>query len=68
MSSNKTPGNGNEMTKKPRMMRKKKMYTASVDSSYKWPYYDSYVPGLNMNEADRKIVRLGIKRQYYPNE
>lgn len=27
---------------------------------YKWPYYDSYVPGLGMNDKDKKIVRRGI--------
>ena len=27
---------------------------------YKWPYYDSYVPGLGMNDKDKRIVRRGI--------
>ena len=35
---------------------------------YKWPYYDSYVPGLGMNDLDKKIVRRGIQRQYFPND
>ena len=35
---------------------------------YKWPYYDSYVPGLGMNVIDKKVVRKGIQRQYFPNE
>ena len=35
---------------------------------YKWPYYDSYVPGLGMNDKDKRIVRKGIQRQYFPNE
>ena len=35
---------------------------------YKWPYYDSYVPNLGMNDKDKKIVRRGIQRQYFPND
>ena len=35
---------------------------------YKWPYFDSYVPGLGMNDKDKKIVKRGIQRQYFPNE
>ena len=27
---------------------------------YKWPYYDSYAPGLGMNTQDKKIVRKGL--------
>ena len=29
---------------------------------YKWPYYDSYVPNLGMNDKDKKIVRKGIQK------
>ena len=36
--------------------------------AYKWPYYDSYVPGLGMNDKDKRIVRRGIQRQYFPND
>ena len=43
---------------------KKKLPT----EGYKWPYYDSYAPGLGMDDKDRKIVRRGIQRQYFPNE
>lgn len=35
---------------------------------YKWPYYDSYVPNLGMNDRDKKIVKRGIQRQYFPND
>lgn len=35
---------------------------------YKWPYYDSYVPNLGMKDLDKKIVRRGIQRQYFPND
>ena len=38
------------------------------DTGYKWPYYDSYAPGLGMNKEDKKIVRKGVIQQYYPNE
>lgn len=47
-----------------RLSKKKKLPL----ESYKWPYYDSYVPGLGMNDKDKKIVRRGIQRQYFPNE
>lgn len=47
-----------------RVKSKKKMPL----EGYKWPYYDSYVPGLGMNDKDKKIVRRGIQRQYFPNE
>ena len=29
---------------------------------YKWPYYDSYVPNLGMNDRDKRIVRRGIQK------
>ena len=36
--------------------------------AYKWPYFDSYVPGLGMNDKDKRIVKRGIQRQYFPND
>ena len=51
-------------TKDVRVKSKKKLPM----EGYKWPYYDSYVPGLGMNDKDKKIVRRGIQRQYFPND
>ena len=38
------------------------------DVGYKWPYYDSYAPGLGMNKEDKRIVRKGVIQQYFPNQ
>lgn len=39
----------------------------SSQDDYKWPYYDSYMPNLEMSKDDKKVVRRGIKLQYFPN-
>ena len=28
----------------------------------KWPYYDSYAPGLEMNTKDKRVVRRGLQQ------
>ena len=38
-----------------------------VREGYKWPYHDSYAPDLKMNVQDRRVVKKGLKRQYFPN-
>jgi len=35
---------------------------------FKWPYHDSYAPGLSVDQQDRVIIRQGLKKQYFPNE
>lgn len=47
---------------------KKKGKDKGPEEAYKWPYYDSYVPNLGMKEKDKRIVRRGIQKQYFPNE
>lgn len=42
--------------------------TTTAAEGYKWPYHDSYVPGLGMNNKDKRVVRKGIQKQYFPNE
>ena len=53
-----------DVTAKLRIKSKKKLPA----QDYKWPYYDSYVPGLGMNDKDKRVVKKGIQRQYFPNE
>ena len=44
-----------------RNVRVKKIIRKVVqDTGYKWPYYDSYAPGLGMNKEDKRIVRRGV--------
>ena len=45
-----------------RIAKKKMKIQSSGADGYKWPYYDSYVPGLAMKGLDKKIVRRGIQR------
>ena len=47
-------------------MKTQKRKIAGHDGS-KWPYYDSYAPDLQMDHKDKRIVRKGLKQQYYPN-
>ena len=42
--------------------------TKRKPDAHKWPYFDSYVPNLGMNDKDRKVIKRGIQRQYFPNE
>ena len=56
----------NQVKEKQTRTLKKKLKMPT--EGYKWPYYDSYVPNLGMNDKDKKIVRRGIQRQYFPND
>ena len=53
--------------KKEKIVKKKAIKKLPLEG-YKWPYYDSYVPNLGMKDKDKKIVRRGIQRQYFPND
>ena len=55
--------------RKVKIVKRKVISKGSVGSeNYKWPYYDSYTPNVGMNTQDKKIVRSGIQKQYFPNE
>ena len=49
----------NQFSKEKATKRLQKKAKMPVEG-YKWPYYDSYVPNLGMNQKDKKIVRRGI--------
>ena len=38
------------------------VHKSVATDGYKWPYYDSYMPKLGMNDVDLKVVRHGMKR------
>ena len=70
-----TAGNGaplrsNKMIRikqKPRTTKLLASEDPAMDSGgYKWPYHDSYVPNIEMNKKDLRVVRKAVQRQYFP--
>ena len=62
-------GSGGKQTRVLKNVRVKTVKRkVAQDAGYKWPYYDSYAPGLGMNKEDKRIVRRGVIQQYFPND